>query len=284
MLDIPKIQAAIEAFSLELTEDRHEVLVPQEDRKPRKYLGLSALGEECTRKVWYQFRHVAQREFSGRMLRLFRRGHREEYVFAYLLRGIGFTLHLVDEDGNQFGVDDFEGHLSGHMDGVGEAPLKFWKPKTKPGPFVTEFKTYSDKRFVKVTGDGVRKADPKYYGQMIGYMGYEKLDGGLFCAVNKNDDDLYFEWVPFNQKAFNGLVDKAGEIIEASTPPKRISDNASWYACKYCDFYQICHKGAPAVKSCRSCKFSQPAPDKTWICNKGRVFGEVCKLYQDITK
>jgi len=201
-------------------------------------------------------------------------------MFVHLLRGIGFEIFDKDEEGKQFKVTDFEGHLSGSMDGVGKAPKKFGHNK----PFLLEYKTYNDKRFNKLKAEGVKKSDPKYYVQCVGYMGYNDLDGCLFCAVNKNDDELYFEWVPFDKFAFRRVVESAEDILGAEEPPERISNNPSWWQCKFCNFYDICHKGASSIKSCRSCKFASPGPDKSWVCAKGQEFGTVCKLYKDIAR
>jgi len=40
------------------------------------------------------------------------------------------------------------------------------------------------------------------------------------------------------------LIEKAKRIAVSKTPPERIG-GPDWYACKWCGFYEICHKGAP---------------------------------------
>lgn len=282
MLSITKIEEAIDAFIMSDPPEDHHIEIPARSGK-RNYLGLSGLGEECARAVWYGYRECAKKIFPPRLYRLFRRGDREEFVFVWLLRGIGFTIHEKDAEGKQFKVTDFEGHLSGHMDGVGEAPAKFWI-KSKPKPFLLEFKTYNDKRFTELKKRGVRKNDPKYYVQMQGYMGYENLTGALFCAVNKNDDQLYFEWVPFKQSEFDGIKDKAEMLINADSPPPKLSSTPSDYRCRYCDFKGVCHGGEESQKTCRSCKFASPGPNATWECSKGEEFGTVCSLWKDIAR
>jgi len=44
----------------------------------RPHLGGSQIGNTCKRALWYQFRHAWSPTFSGRILRLFETGHREE--------------------------------------------------------------------------------------------------------------------------------------------------------------------------------------------------------------
>lgn len=282
MLDIPKIHEAIDAFTASGAEERYEVHIPE--KKDRGYLGLSALGGECKRAVWFDFRKVAKKVFPPRMLRLFRRGDIQEYQFVYLLRGIGFTIHERDGEGKQFKATDFDGHVSGSMDGVGEAPDEFWLEGVEPIPFLLEFKTYNKKRFEKLKKEGVKKADPKYYKQMIGYMGYFELKGALFCAVNKDDDELYFEWVDFSKGDFKRLVSLAEEILTAQEPPERISGTPSWFQCKYCDYMDNCFFGKASDVSCRTCKYAEPAENANWVCTKGGIYGEVCGKYKDISK
>lgn len=284
MLSITKIEEAIDAFiESDPAEDHHIVIPPR--NKPRNYLGLSGLGDDCLRKVWYQWRKCFTDVAPPRMKRLWRRGDREEFIFVWLLQGIGFTVHETDENNKQFKVTDFGGHLSGHMDGVGLAPKKFWIKGSNPVPFLLEFKTYNDKRFNELRKGRVKKSDPKYYVQMQGYMGYENLKGALFCAVNKNDDTLYFEWVSFSKSDFESRVlDAAEEVLHAQAPPARLSETKSFWKCKYCPAKGQCHDGAPAVKSCHSCRFGKPAEGPSWVCEKGGTFGEVCKKYKDITR
>ena len=72
MLDIQKIHDAIDEFVLKGGAEEYDVRIPDNSKKKREYLGLSALGAECVRSVWYDFRKVAKKSFPSRMLRLFR--------------------------------------------------------------------------------------------------------------------------------------------------------------------------------------------------------------------
>ena len=64
------------------------------NEQPRPYLGASQIrGRAVPRALWYSFRWATQRQFDGRMLRLFERGQREEAVFIAELRAIGTTVH-----------------------------------------------------------------------------------------------------------------------------------------------------------------------------------------------
>lgn len=284
MLNIPRILEALDRF-IESNPTEHYIVHIEKDDRQRPYLGLSGLGETCWKKCWLQWRHAIKPSFPPRMLRLFRRGDREEFVLVWMLRGIGFEIFEVDENQKQFCVTDYEDHLKGNLDGVARIPAEFWLEGFEPTPVLTEYKTANEKKFKEFVKSGVEKANPKYYGQLQGYCGYMKLKGAIFIVVNKNDDDIYIEWVPAKKNKFTALVQKAGDIISAQEPPEKMQyASASNFECKWCDGHGICFKGEPAIRSCRTCKHASPGPQKSWVCAKGGTYGELCKHYSDITK
>src|SRR6478609_5921428 len=186
MLDITKIEEAIDAYILTNPTEDYRVHIKKDDRQ-RPYLGLSQIGHACSRYLWYSFRHCFKPTFPPRIHRLFRTGDIYEYRFVWLLRGIGCTVFEVDEDGKQFSVEDWEGHVRGNTDGVAIFPDKFWRAGSTPHPVLLEFKTASDKKFKEVTKVGCEKWNASYYGQQQSYCGYLELKSSFFCVVNKND-------------------------------------------------------------------------------------------------
>lgn len=266
--------------------DKHTV--ETETDEMRDWLGASEIGEKCVRKLWYSFRHCGKEKFSPRMLRLFARGHREEDVFDRLLMGANFIVRRPDRlDKELFQFSDCSDHFRGTADGAaGEGNLAAWAfgelAEDTVDWFMLEFKTYADETFLKLKRTGIREQNPKYFAQMQTYMGELGFDRCLFCAVNKNDDDLYFEWVEFDQLEFEKNLNKAETVINAQSPPQRISNDPESFYCRYCHFKSICHENTPPLKNCRSCVNARPAEKGTWSCSK-RVFGTVCPEYQAIT-
>lgn len=283
MLNIPAIHAAIDAFILTNPTESYQVHIQKDDRQ-RPYLGASWLGEECFKKVFLAWRHCFKPVFPPRIHRLFRDGDRAEYEFVWLLRGIGFTIYERDEDDKQFSVSDYDGHFRGNLDAVAEVPAEFWLEGYEPHPILLEFKTANDKKFNECRKQGLEKWHPKYFGQMQLYQGYMDLQGGLFCIKNKNDSDLFFENVSSQKRKFKRLVAKAGDTISATSPPDGISKNPSWYECKFCEGWGLCFDNKPSQKICRTCKFAEPAENKSWVCTRGNEYGTVCSHYKDIAK
>jgi hypothetical protein len=216
------------------------------------------------------------------MLRLFRRGDREEYVFVDMLRKLGATVYDVDDNGKQFEFEDLGGHLSGHTDGVVELPDRYWRGADNRGATLLEFKTYNTARFKKLCTKKLCISDPKYYAQVQLYMGYGELEYCLFMAVCKETDELYLECVKFLKVDFLSYVKKAQYIIEAVDPPARISTLPSWWECKFCKHKCVCHSHHDSKVSCRSCYFARPIEGKKWMCIKGNDYGKVCDFYKDI--
>lgn len=246
------INEAIDDYSIKTLKDDDQ----------RTHLGVSEIGEECSRKLWYKFRWMFIEEFDGRMHRLFKRGHREEAKFISILEGIGFNVFRHDENGKQFRCTGVMGHYGGSCDGVGIAP---WLPNF---PFLLEFKTHNEKSFVKYAKDGLLKSKPQHFDQMSGYGQKMKIDYGLYFPENKNDDDIKPVFIKLDHQRALQLERKAEEIIKAKIPPQRISDNPSYYKCKdfNCAAFKICHEGATPIKNCRSCRNATPVEDAQWHC------------------
>ena len=239
-------------------------VVANTDADARPHLGASQIGRPCDRELWYGFRWAKPKDWGARMLRLFARGQREEAVFVKLLRDAGITVHEVDPaTGQQFRFALVGGHFGGSMDSaahqIPEAP-KTWH--------VCEFKTHNDKSFTLLKRDGVQKAKPEHWMQMQCYMGASGMDRALYLAVNKDTDELWAERLHFSQDAFDSALARATRIINAPTPPARISDDAGWYQCKFCDFADICHRAQVPQPNCRTCAHSTPEMDGlgNWSC------------------
>ncbi len=239
------------------------------DAEPRRrYLGMSAIGAECERWLWYSFRHAATEDFPGRLYRLFNRGHREEAVVAEELRGIGCDVATEGLDGEQIGFVDIGGHFRGHMDGavrgVPEAP-KTWH--------ALEIKTHSAKSFAELVKHGVAKAKPVHAAQMQVYMRYSGMTRALYVAVNKDTDEVYTERVRYDHTYAAQQSAKARRVILATKPPARIAERRDDFRCKFCPAKALCHGGGdvavPIAKpSCRQCVHATPEMDGDgrWSC------------------
>ena len=219
----------------------------------RPHLGASLLGHECDRYLWYTFRWAESERFDGRMLRLFETGHLAEPRLAAALRAAGVELHTTDPGGNQWRISFSAGHCGGSMDGAG---LGFPEgPKTWA---IWECKTSGTKAFEKVKADGVKAGKPQHHSQMQVYMGETGMTRGLYTMVCKETDEVYTEWVRFDDVEYARLKTRGERIVASPTPPAKLSEKATWYQCKFCKFHEICHGEAAPEVNCRTCAHATP--------------------------
>ncbi len=251
---------------LEIEKAIEDGLISQ---NPRPYLGMSSLAAKCSRQLWYGFRMVALKKINPRMNRLFGRGHNEEPIIQNDLRRSG-VICLVDPD-NQPEFAHGSGHIKGHPDD---------KLRNLPGAPKTdhlgEYKTHNDKSFKDLKKKGLKVSKPVHYGQMVVYMHKWKLERGLYIAVNKNDDARYYERISANKELAEELLAKGVDIISAEIPPQKIG-GSTWFECKWCDYYEVCHFGEEPLKNCRTCHYGDICDNGIWECSNyeiGLSFGQ----------
>ena len=270
MPDQPSTRSVVLAAIAAANQDQH-----------RTHLGASLIGRPCARQLWYIFRwcdtemakpnkegtRTAEEE-QGRKKRLFGSGHIQEERVVADLRRAGIEITDRNPDGTQWRIAQFGeecgGHFDGSLDGAGlgfpEAP-KTWH--------VLEIKGVNQKNFDKIEKEGVRKAKPEHYAQMIVYMAKTGMKRAMYLVVNKNTDDVYTERVDSDPTEAKRLVEKAARIIAATEPPSRISERPDWFECKFCAFHAICHGDQVPEVSCRSCAHSTPdtgGAGGQWLC------------------
>lgn len=226
-------------------------------------MGASIIGHPCPRYIWLTWRWARTPEFPGRVLRLFDTGVREETRLIEELKGIGAEVWERDpQTGDQWRVSACSGHFGGSMDGVAKG-----LPEAPKTPAVLEFKTHSHKSFTDLINKQVRQSKPQHFDQMTVYMGLMELDRALYMAVDKDTDDIYTEWVHFDEERFQQIMAKAQLLIDSAEPPEKISNDPSFWQCKFCNFHALCHGGIAAEANCRTCCHSTPAAEGQWLCN-----------------
>lgn len=244
--------------SIALAEDAYR----QNDHPFRTHLGASLIGKDCPRELWYSFRWTEIVRHTGRLLRLFNRGHIEEARFLALLQLIGCEVWSQNINGTQFRILYHRDHFGGSCDGVARGI-----PDDPLVPLLLEFKTHSDKSFTKLVKEGVRSAKFEHFVQMQMYMGGMKLTRALYMAVNKNDDSIHAELINFDPEQFAKYLARAETIIFNINPPKKVSESPGWFACKFCDFRNQCHARATPSRNCRTCANSVVESGGKWLCS-----------------
>lgn len=229
----------------------------------RTYVGASILGEPCDRKLWYGFRWaVTPEEFEGRLLRLFRTGHRQEAQIVEDLRLAGLDVVEVDpQTRKQFEAVDAGGHIQCHADGK-----VLGVPGAEKTWHLLEIKTHNGKNFAALRKHGVRASHPKHAAQCDTGMHMLGLTRALYVAINKDTEEIYSERLHYDAERSMRLMARAHKIISADRPPERISDDPGNFQCRFCPAASFCHDGGWARRNCRTCLHVTPTGDGVWHC------------------
>lgn len=232
----------------------------------RSHQGASSIGTDCGRALQLKWKWVNKPTFDERILRLFNRGHLEEARFLSILKCLpGVQLWFETEEGGQFKFSDFGGHYGSALDGIAVGI-----PDLPEGsPCYLEFKTSSGKIFNKIKEKGCADEKHEHYVQMQQCMLYYNLPYSLYMVVNKDTDELYAEIISFDQANADRYRQRAYDIIFSTSPIPRISNQTTFWKCKFCDVKEVCHGKKKPLVNCRTCAHWSPAEQGGYTCARG---------------
>lgn len=212
----------------------------------RGYLGASSVGDECYRRVQYQYigkPHV----IKATTIRSFDIGHVLEDLVAQWLINAGFGLHTRNNQNKQYSFSSANGKFNGHVDGLifscSPEIEKELNVTENPLPWLWETKTMNNKNWKETQKHGVFASKFQYYVQVQLYMAYMNLDCCLFTSLNKDSSEIYFEIIKLDPEAAQRYSDKAVEILKASENGElypRLSNDQNFFVCKMCGFHKEC--------------------------------------------
>lgn len=237
----------------------------EEHREPlRPHLGLSLLGHPCDRWIWLNFRWAVIERFSGRMLRLFRRGQREEETIVKDLMAAGIAIHSTCLDTEGQSHVDFGCHVSGSVDGIIESGV----PGAEKTRHVAEFKTHSLKSFRELQSKGVKEAKRRHWWQMQGYMLGTGIERALYVAVCKDNDEMYTERVYLDKPMAEALIRRGHTLALSERIPEPLSADPLWYQCRFCTAHDFCFNSHLSTEiNCRTCAYVTATKESTFTCN-----------------
>lgn len=249
MIDVNQSQAlrskAVEAIAAAVDAG---LKTAQAAQTPRAYLGASAMGDECERRIQLDFIHANKLPgapvpggdgFSPLTLRIFGMGHTMEDLAITWLRQAGFDLRTRGQDGHQFGFAVADGQFAGHCDGV-----IVGGPEGMEYPALWEHKAVGRKSWQEIVKRGVVAARPGYAAQMALYQAYLDLPNpALFQATNRDTAEIHFELVPFDAQLAQTISDRAVRVIQTTRAgellPKAFAQ-AEHFQCKMCRWAGFC--------------------------------------------
>jgi hypothetical protein len=266
-------------------------LIEQSKQKPRSYLGMSEIGEECWRMLWYRFRNVLSEPLRLNSYLAIEDGYKQEDIMVDRLRMLDFIKleNINPETNEQFEFSLIGGHFCGHCDGKISGILE--APKTE---HIWENKAVNQKKFDKlkkiISDEGEKKAlalwDGSYYAQAVIYMEMSGLKRHYLTVETPGGRDYTSCRTEENPKFALSLKAKAETIITSEKPLVRLSENRSFYLCNWCRMKEVCFDNKIPQVNCRTCALSEPqitGKNGQWKCyKKDKNFigqGEVCESH-----
>jgi len=236
MLDFNRANLSAASISVAIN-DAIEAAEPPEENS-RQYLGASAVGSECLRKI--QFDWMVDPAHSNRTRDIFRRGHLfEELTRQHLIRA-GFTFAPDD----RLGFRAADGLFRGHADGI------LVSGPALPGvgfPCIWEHKALGEKGWKSLERDGLEKTYPGYAAQVWLYQAYLDVTEhpAIFTAMNANTCERLHLLHLFNAERAQMWSDRAVAVIKATIAgellPRAYDDPTDW-RCRLCGHRARCWK------------------------------------------
>jgi hypothetical protein len=206
----------------------------------RLYLGASAIGSDCLRKIQYDW--MCDPVLPARVKDIFERGHFFEGVSRQHLIAAGLEFS-TDEKELSFGAADglFRGHADGKIIAGPEVPGLVW-------PALWEHKAVKAKGWRDIERDGLAKIYAVYAAQIAIYQAYLNCTNpALFTCVNADTCERLHFAVPFDAQLAQATSDRAVAVIEATRAgellPRVTEDPADW-RCKMCSHKNRCWRAA----------------------------------------
>jgi hypothetical protein len=202
----------------------------------RQYLGASAIGSECLRRVQYDW--MVDPVFPVRTKDIFARGHFFEDVSRQHLIAAGFKF--APPERLEFKAAD--GLFRGHGDGIIIAgprlpALRF--------PCLWEHKCLKAKGWKAIERDGLVGLYAPYAGQVAIYQAYLGVteNPALFTVVNADTCERLHFLVPFDVQLAQTMSDRAVAVIKATRAGElltRITEDPNDWRCKICGHRERC--------------------------------------------
>lgn len=207
----------------------------------RNYVGASAIGHACCRKIWYEFNGYEGERISEKLKLTFDIGKIiEKKILNY------FDLYLDNPNIVDYNNTEFQDKTIKKFKGNCDAIIRIItiEPDIK-GSFskliILEIKTANNASFNKFKKDGLKTWNEQYYAQVQSYMGMSDIHESILLVINKDTSEMCEEWVEYDPIYYGVLRQKAKDIIEAKEPPPRINESPLFYICSMCKFKKICH-------------------------------------------
>jgi hypothetical protein len=204
----------------------------------RGYLGASLIGDECLRKIQFEWM-VAAAAVPARVHSIFARGHFFEAETRHMLIDAGFVFAPPEV----LSFTAVDGLIAGHADGIIiNAPAV--PGLYLPTPALWEHKALNARNFRAVERDGLAKVFPRYAAQVALYQNFlGVLNPALVSVTNADTSERLHFTVPFDARRAQEASDRAVRVIEATRAGEllpRLDPACEDFRCKMCSHRERC--------------------------------------------
>jgi hypothetical protein len=232
-LSLDPLNTAINAVVEQATLRKHA------DDQVRGYLGASLIGDDCSRKI--QFEWLTEVTFSARLRSIFARGHYFEIESKQQLIEAGFRF--APTEALEFIA--VGGMMAGHADGIIlRAPADVRLDLDVPA--LWEHKALNAKNFRAVERDGLAKVFPRYAAQVALYQNFlNVLNPALVTVVNADTCERLHFTVEFDARRAQEASNRAVQVIEATRAGELLPplDRARQdFRCRMCSHLERCQR------------------------------------------
>ncbi len=202
---------------------------------PRGYLGASLIGDECSRKI--QFEWMTGSTFPARVRSIFARGHYFEIESKQQLVDAGFKFAPAE----MLAFTAADGLMAGHADGI---IIRAPDDVELALPALWECKGLNAKNFRAIERDGLAKVFPRYAAQVALYQNFLGVTNpALITTVNADTCERLHFTVAFDARLAQKAVDRAVMVIEATRAAEllpRFDPTCEDFRCKMCSHLERC--------------------------------------------
>jgi len=202
----------------------------------RGYLGASAVGHPCMRRIQYDW--MCDPEHPAWLRDIFDRGH----YFEARSREHFTRANFKFAPDNRLRFTALGGLLSGHADGIlVDGP----KIRDVGFPCLWECKCVNAKGWRSLDRAGLDKAYPQYAAQVALYQHFLGVNDhpAIFTAVNADSCERVHLSVPFDAAKAQHWIARAETIIEATCAGEllpRFTDTPNNWRCRLCGHQERC--------------------------------------------
>lgn len=256
-----------------LNEINKNIIEEKKLEAPRHSLGMSAIGKECERELFYSFRKCSSDSYNIIGIKAAYDGDLQEIEMAAKLKKLPY-IELFDRDPSnpdkQIGYTLLLGHFRGHFDGIIKGILEspgtwhVWEHKSKKETLFNKLKKLRDEH-------GEKKAlelwDIMYYCQAQIYMHCSKTTRHFMTVTTPGGRDDISIRTEYNAKKAELIIEKAQRIIFDNSLPAKINDSPEYFGCRFCDHKEVCHFKEFPLVNCKTCRYRKPVKDSENYCH-----------------